>query len=74
MTRLALCSIVALLAGCSANHGNQGFVEGWEEQGRNLKQGAEDTPASFDNAPGEKSDLVKDQEAKWQESTTPKDQ
>ena len=74
MHRIALCSLIACFAGCSANHGNQGFVEGMEEQGQNLKTGAENTPSSFDNAPGEPSPLVKDQEAKWNEATTPKDQ
>ena len=73
MKKLIMCMIVAALAGCSANHGNQGFVEGWEEQGKNIKQGAEETPSSFENAPGEKSDLVKDQEAKWNNATTPND-
>lgn len=74
MHRLALCTLIACFAGCSANHGNQDFAEGWEEQGQNLKRGAEKTPSSFDNSPGEASPLVKDQEAKWKESTTPNDQ
>ena len=74
MRTLLLCTLFGLAAGCSLNHGNQDFVEGMEEQGENLKRGAEETPSSFDNAPGEPSDFVKDQEAKWDESTTPKDQ